>query len=246
MNDQTAIDYAEVQKHCLPGIYKFVVAIAHENENGNECMGSGVQVNVQGRHFIATAKHVIERKPRIIHSDFYLVNGRIGTDRPVNILKAGRHPTLDVGFLEIALPLSSELNQNQLCFNKPISGSVFVVGHPVSTAQLINDEYIINRCSFGTVISEATEEYWKLEYPREGVRPENGAWVKGSPMLDVPGFSGGGCFGITQTHSNFDVIDFKLLGIQSSWHKGERWVKVVPIKHWLGGVQQAIREAAKL
>ncbi len=244
MPDQYVAEYLELEARYLPDLYKFVVAIAHENETGEDCIGSGVLVNIRGRHFIATAKHVMERNPRVIHRDFYLLNNRCGTDNPIRILKSGKHPVLDVGFLEIAVPPSSEITQDQICFQTPLkAGCVHVIGHPVCTIQRIEKrhEFIINRCSFGSVVSEVAKDYWKLDYPVDGVRPDNGMWVNGHPMLDVLGFSGGGCFGISKTvRAELEVIEYKLLGIQYSWHKRERWVKVIPIEHWFEGVKQVL------
>jgi hypothetical protein len=243
MPDQYVLEYTEVEKRLLPDLYKFVVAIAHENEDGDECLGSGVLVNLEGRHFIATAKHVMERNPRVMHRDFIMVNDRLGTDNPIKILKSELHSLLDVGFLEIEVPPSSEITQDQICFQSPSAGCVWVIGHPACRFQRIQErrEFIITRCSFSTTIREVTNDYWKLHYSVDSVRPENGAWVKGPPMLDVPGFSGGGCFGITKTvREGLEVIEYKLLGIQCSWHKGERWVKVVPIRHWFDKVTQVL------
>ena len=36
------------------------------------------------------------------------------------------------------------------------------------------------------------------------------------------------------------AIGYKLVGIQSSWHPRERWVEVVPIRHWLDGVKSRL------
>jgi len=37
-----------------------------------------------------------------------------------------------------------------------------------------------------------------------------------------------------------EIIEYKLLGIQYEWHGGERWVKAVPIKHWVDFVKKAL------
>ena len=249
MADQTALDYAEVEKRYLPDLYQFIVPIAHERDDGSECIGSGILVNLSGRHFIATAKHCIQHDPRVIHSRFFMVENQAGTqarfetDRPIRILKRGWHPTLDVGFLEVAEALACEMTEDQLCFAKLTAGSVFVVGHPVCRIERLRErrELILNRCSFGTMVLEATEDCWKLEYPIAGLRAENGEWLPGEPFPEPYGFSGGGCFGISKTlRGELAVIEYKLLGIQSSWHEWERRVNVIPINQWFDGVKQAL------
>jgi hypothetical protein len=57
MTDQAALDYCDVERQYLPDLYQCTVAIAHEGRDGEESIGSGVLVNLNGRHFIATAKH---------------------------------------------------------------------------------------------------------------------------------------------------------------------------------------------
>jgi hypothetical protein len=150
---------------------------------------------------------------------------------------------LDVGFLEIAEAPAREIIQGQLCFAKLIAGSVFVIGHPVSRIERVKErrEFILNRCSFGTRVLESTDDCLKLEYPIEGVRAENGEWLEGERFPEPYGFSGGGCFGVSKSLlAELELIEYKLLGIQSSWNECERWVKVIPIKLWLDAVKQAL------
>ena len=249
MADQNALDYAEVVRCYLPHLYQYIVPIAHEDDDGEESIGSGVLVNINGRHFIATAKHCIEHDPRVIHDRFIMVENQSGTkarfvtDKPIRIIQKGWHPSLDVGFLEIAETPALEVTEDQLCFEKLTAGSVFVAGHPVSRIERIKErrEMILNRCSFGTSVLEITDDYWKLDYPVKGLRAENGEWQQGEQFPTAKGFSGGGCFGISKTlRTDLAVIEYRLLGIQSSWHPSERWAKVIPIKQWFDGVKQAL------
>ena len=78
MPDQLALEYADFAKNHLPELYQFIVAIAHEDDEGNESIGSGVLVNLNGRHFVATAKHCIEHDPRVIHRHFFMLENKIG------------------------------------------------------------------------------------------------------------------------------------------------------------------------
>ena len=49
MADPLALTFQEVWNSYIPDLYKFVVPIAHKDEHGKECLGSGVFVNLSGR-----------------------------------------------------------------------------------------------------------------------------------------------------------------------------------------------------
>jgi len=46
------------------------------------------------------------------------------------------------------------------------------------------------------------------------------------------GFSGGGCFIISERPGEVAALGHKLIGIQSSWYRESRLVEVIPIKPW--------------
>jgi hypothetical protein len=248
MVDPIALEYADFEKKHLPNLYKFVIAIAHEDEHGKESLGSGVLINLNDRHFIATARHCIERNPRLIHDSFVMLgdrdrkNLRFQTDRSIPILKKDWHPRLDVGFLEIARTPGAAMTRDQLCFGKPVSGLLHVIGHPTSKLEWSDDkgELILNRCSFGTKKREIDDDLLKLEYPREGLRLDNGQWLKGQEFPDPKGFSGGGCFGVTKSfRADLQIIEYSLLGIQYAWNTVDA-VKVVPIRRWFDLVERVL------
>jgi hypothetical protein len=250
MADPLALTFQEVWNSYIPDLYKFVVPIAHKDEHGKECLGSGVFVNLSGRHFIATAAHVIKDDPRILNDHFYLQNGCLDSDKPTRMLQKRAHPVLDIGFLEIADQPRAEMTQGQLHLEIPLPGStMFVIGHPVCRIErdAKRREFIVNRSAFGTNAIDLQNDYWKLAYPVEGVCVENGAWKYGEKFPETPhGFSGGGCFGISKTErAGLEVIEYKLLGIQYSWDDVGRWVKVVPIEHWLDGALKALQSPSQ-
>jgi hypothetical protein len=234
--------YIDFSTNHLPSLFKYVVPIGHEDEDdGEESIGSGVMVNVHGRHFIATARHCIKQKPRVMIGDWYLKGGKITASRPVKILRSEWHDSLDVGFLEVEEMNSpcTELQPHQLCCDRIVEGMIHVVGHP--TCMIKRDEarkeICLTRAAFGTHLEEETSEYLRFAYPREGVRfdASRDEWVTG-PFIATPhGFSGGGCFGVTQASSPSGLIVFgyKLLGIQYRWDGVARWVKAVPTRQWI-------------
>jgi len=56
--------YREFNEVYLPDLSHFVLPIVHEDELGSECVGSGVSINILGRHFVASARHCLEHNPR--------------------------------------------------------------------------------------------------------------------------------------------------------------------------------------
>jgi hypothetical protein len=228
--------YLDFSNSHLPDLFRYVTAIAHIDEDGNEAIGSGVFVQIHGRHFVATARHCIENNPRLLLGDFSATRKGIVPDRPVQIIQSGWHETLDIGFLETTDLNHSELSESHLCFEKIVAGPVHVVGHPEDRQEVDKRrrEISLFKCAFGTTLIEETDVSMKFAYPVEGVRVgDNKQWEK-VPFPKTPrGFSGGAVFGVSNTsRGNLQAIEYKLLGIQCSWSETARWVKAVPIKCW--------------
>lgn len=77
----------------------------HEDQNdGSECIGTGVMVGLGGHHLIATAAHCIRRNPRVMRENHFFMNkhGKLDTSPVVKIMKRWLHHDLDIGFLEVA------------------------------------------------------------------------------------------------------------------------------------------------
>jgi hypothetical protein len=239
MADQTAVDFAEFEKKHTEALKKHAIALADDDGQ----LGSGVLVNVNQRHFIATAAHCIVRTPKVIHLEFFTRKERnkvrIETERPIRILTSGFHSTLDIGYLEILEPPSVEITEAQLESPVIIGGTVHVIGFPDCMVERLESKKLIklHKVPFATQIREIADDFLKLDYPVIGKRAQKGEWVD-EPFPKTPhGFSGAGCFGVNQTINQrlrgLEIIEYKLLGIQCSWNEDERYVKVVPIHHWL-------------
>ena len=72
-----------------------------------------------------------------------------------------------------------------------------------------------------------------MEYPETGTREVGGQWVRGVPFPDPHGVSGGGCFAVSKsTRNGLELVEYQLVGIQYSWHGGERWLRAIPIREW--------------
>src|SRR5438270_3856158 len=110
--------YTNFATNHLPALLKYAVAIAHEDDDGTACIGSGVFVTARGRHFIATAEHCIRRNPQVMVGDFHLIDDRIVARNPLRILASRSHASLDIGLLEVESPNQPELQQTQLCCDR--------------------------------------------------------------------------------------------------------------------------------
>ena len=138
------------------------------------------------------------------------------------------------------------MNEGQL-YCGPIKGGIEgwllqIVGYPVCRLEVDEQrkEMTLVKSVFGSIVSEQTETSLKIDYPETGFREEEGRWIEESFIERPHGFSGGGCFGVSNEGGTVPVIGYKLVGIQSSWSRDGRWVNVVPIRHWLDGVKSQI------
>jgi hypothetical protein len=233
--------YEEFDQVHYPHLSRYVVSIAHEDEDpGTDKIGSGVSVAFGGRHFIATAGHCIKRNPRVMRgNDFFTTSDRIVTIPPVRIIGKWSHASLDIGMLEVAEVLDLEMIDTQLCFDRISEGYVLhIIGFPESrrTIDHRRREIDLVKTAFAATVLEQADDYLKLDYPTHGRRFDGEQWLT-EPFIATPrGFSGGGCFGVTNS-GDVQVVGYKLIGIQCSWSERQRYVKAVPIRHWLDGVK---------
>jgi hypothetical protein len=245
--------YDEITMIHYPNIFPFNILIAHENvDTGAECLGTGVIIVLGGHHLIATAAHCIKRNPRIMReSNFFMdKQSTMRSEPPVRILGQWLHPSLDIGLLEVGEALGPEMREDQLYTGNDAAalraGMLSVVGHPLCRTEVdeARKEITLVKSVFGSSIDDMTDDSLILGYPKTGFRMEGGKWIE-EPFIATPhGFSGGGCFGVNAS-GEVPTIFYKLVGIQSSWHAGERWVKVVPIRHWLDGAKSYLGQREK-
>lgn len=224
--------YITFSRNYLPDLFNYVVPVVDGNE-----IASGVMVNVRGRHFVATAQHCIRHNPRVMRSEVRLEQNRIVQTRALRVIGRGWHDSLDIGYLEVEDAIGPELGWDQLSGKCVVEGAVHIIGYPEVLTQLDMSRKNVSLCvaCFGTSVMEQTDEFLKLDYPKEGLKPNDAGELVKSEFPEHPrGFSGGGCFGVSSSTSDSGIekIEYHLLGVQYEWHKGERWVKVVPIKRW--------------
>jgi hypothetical protein len=229
-----------------PELYRRVVMIVHEHEDTGtpHQIGSGVLVNVEGRHFVATAAHCIRRNPCVIREGQWNPNTSAPLpQRSAVIIRAGTHKLLDIGFLEVATVLGPEIGEEQLYFNQGLAlqphWSLHVIGYPVKTIAKSEPLQMMTmrKKAFVSNMAEQADTYIKIYYPEVGYRLESGQWVE-TRFVETPhGFSGGGCFIISERPGEVAVLGHKLIGIQSCWYRESRLVEVIPIKPWYNMVK---------
>lgn len=230
-------------------VYGFSLALMDDREAE---LGSGTLVEVAGKWFVATAAHCIPASPtgrlRLHSNQRQHTKGNI-----LGFLKHGRHPTCDVGYLELdPSHARSYLTGKRPC---PIArlypagigavGSVVsLVGCPKSetswTQQSSHDPVLrIRNNAFATVpmtqaewpTDEDQQVHVLLPYPVEGIQAGTGqAVINPAPQ----GFSGGGVWDHGHPHPGVWQPELaRLIAIQSSWNEGSRYLRAVQIVHWL-------------
>lgn len=218
----------------LPHLLRFVVPILWNPMNA----GSGVLVDVQGRHFVASAAHCIQSNPLIqICPTPVSLHTPVET-RTLRPKRSGWHQNVDIGYVEIDDPGGQALGWDQLSYAPELlTGQVHVVGYPTANVKLdlTKREALFGITTFSTSIIEATPEHLKLRYPVQGSSYDaaSGTWVPCQFPTTPHGFSGGGVFVIAKARvGGLEVIQYNLIGIQTCWMKSERYVKAIPIGWW--------------
>lgn len=125
---------AEFNHLYLPHLRQYVTPVVSNPLK----LGSGVLVNVRGRHFVLTAAHCIESSTQVLRCQMPKPGSRVGETKPLRILHSRTHknPEIDIGYLEIQDPECPEIQLDQLCTDRIIEGLVHVVGYPVTEVQL--------------------------------------------------------------------------------------------------------------
>ena len=217
----------------LPHLLRYVVPILWNPMN----MGSGVLVDVEGRHFVVSAAHCIQSNPLIqicpvpanLHTPV-----EMRTLRPK--LSAWKNHQVDIGYVEIDDPGCQALGWDQLSYAPELlTGQVHVVGYPQANVQLdlTNREVTFALNMFSTGIIDATPDHLKLRYPVHGSNYDaaSGTWIPCQFPETPKGYSGGGVFVVTKARvGGLELVEYKLIAIQNCWQKSERYVQATPIQ----------------
>jgi hypothetical protein len=218
----------------LPHLLRYVAPIMWNPMN----LGSSVLVNVGGRHFAASAAHCIKQRPVVMIAPTPVSHNNPVEMKPLFAKYSTFHNKVDIGYVEIDDPGCEAVTLDQISYAPELlTGQVHVVGYPATEANKddIKREISLGINLFSTTIIEATPDYLKLHYPSKGTRYDaaSGTWSPSEFPRTPHGFSGGGVFVITKKLiGGLEVIEYKLVAIQSCWLESERYVKAIPAD-WL-------------
>ena len=238
-------------------LMKYVVTLV-DHKNGMS-PASGIMFKILDRIIIATAGHVIPNDPSgriwpVVRSVRHEKNGFPAYP------KFARHPDFDVGYLEVH-PEGAEryfghheyANLSQIScrgFGRE-DRSVIVVGSPGEHVQVTKHD-----SNTGTYNAKVMA-YWTVpllpnEWPAvpSADRPadtnidiflsyptDDTIAAKGFDPINLPhpgGMSGGGIWDQEfKEDAIWDPTAIKLIGIQSCWHRKDRYLRAIQIVHWL-------------
>jgi hypothetical protein len=230
-------------------------------------LSSGTLIEVNGRVFVATARHCIPFSPQ----------GRLWIlpDRPkksaegmLGFITSGKHPEYDVGFLELTPESFQDYLPNKSCHSLSSirllgcgreNRLCTLVGSPEQFVKYgkVNGEssFAARVMSFSTFVRQP--DNWPvpptndrpfdaavdvvLDYPEDGTqRLDTGEPIQ---LKSPDGFSGGGLWdqGFEQGEL-WSTDSVGLFAIQSTWHESERYVRAIQIVHWLNLLRSHISE----
>ncbi len=220
---------------------------------------SGILVRYGDKHLIVTADHCLAdrdslltkgtRGPFVLRTGNTVILDMAGNqDATILCFCQSQNPAVDVAWMEIRPDEYLRTNhffveQSRLGL-PPKPGYFVLTGYPSSGTRqeevfrsyraFMRMQGIRRDVHFLQVgaLREDVSHRW-FNYPEEGT-PVFGRDEPGYP--DPPGMSGGALWWVEQkptsdltSNSLFPEGDWRLVGIQSTWHPGERWVKVVKV-----------------
>ena len=224
----------EFNDHHLPHLLRYVVPIMWNPMN----LGSGVLVNIGGRYFAASAAHCIKERPVVMIAPTPVSLHNPVEMRPLSAKFSTFHNKVDIGYVEIDDPGCEALTLEHISYAPELlTGQVHVVGYPATETNKddAKREILLGVNLFSTTIIEATRDHLRMHYPKKGSRYDaaSGTWFPSDFPRTPHGFSGGGIFVVAKKLvGGLEVIQFKLIAIQSCWNESERYVGTAPTD-WL-------------
>jgi hypothetical protein len=227
-------------------IYSYTVPIIVDckDEIGIEA-GTGVVIEIGPRTFVASAGHVLEKRPHVLFGANPRLRMPCEQTTPLN-WKFRDSP--DIGFLEV--PNNSH---PKACFFESLTDSVppqntlmVIVGHPIDAPGSLADKaweggnyYELVRASHMGEIKQVQDNRYVFAYPKDLLNiDENTGLITNSKSYKTPkGFSGGGLW----AKRSLSVIEgviypgsrYRLFGLDYAWSRSEREAYCVPIRYWV-------------
>jgi hypothetical protein len=208
-------------------------------------VGTGIVVDIGHRRFIATAGHVINRRPYVVLGPDFVAET---PHDPTAYLAIKHREDLDIGYLEIpsdakqtSCPFESLINDPP-----PANTLLLLIGHPVHAPGSLQETALrggrvlgLIRTAHGCTIEEVHEDRYVFSFSKDIVdfNPHTGRLTEGTPYISPHGFSGGGIW----ARRNYETIPglmhpgnmFRLYAIDYSWIDLKRKLNCVPIRYWV-------------
>jgi len=223
-----------------PTVFNYTVPIKIDAGTDDDEIGTGVLFDIGGRLLVATAKHCIEKEPAVLEGEFSLP-----CKSRIKIPNKRRHRGFDIGFLELGkdsdIPVLNKghCSLEMICLEPiPDKAMLHIVGFPAAARDFDDNRLTAVRKGFGTRFLRSQEEHFLCEYPENGWKwnATTKGWSQAALDSTPSGYSGAGCWAFLKPRSG-DLFDpakhIRLHAIQCAWSPKERWVKCVPIIHWL-------------
>ena len=250
MDASTKIKIAQLS--CKPLWSKLVrVAVTLADIEKDYRSGSGTLVRIADHLFVATAAHVIPPRPNgrmlVIGSKW-----REPASGMLAILRHGKEPACDVGYLDLDVEIALEHIKCESCGLEDLRDlgqgrvlrSAILLGSPSCEATLERQslEFGVVGYSCSPMSAEEIEER----------APDNGWDSRVDVFLDYqftdcrrmdtmenvvaptpPGMSGGGLWDQGFDSGVWSSEKAKLFAIQNSWHRTKGYIRATQIRHWL-------------
>jgi hypothetical protein len=231
----------EAFRMTIPIVFSYTVPIKWDSSTADDNIGAGVLLALNGRTFVISAAHCLNKNPVVLEQDSFLPI----SDNKIPIIRKETHSDLDIGFLEVdnchrrpVLNRGTSLLEQFWLATPPDHEQLNTVGFPVSHRRSVMRDYYCDKRIVGTTVTKSEGDRYYLDYPEKGYswdQTKNDFEQVDFPKTPV-GFSGGGWWGFVLSKPDelfSPEKHIRLYAIQSAWLPKRRTAVCIPIRHFL-------------
>jgi len=248
--------FVEVNNSVRDHLQFIGVAIVGTRDGAPHDIGSGTCIAIDGRHFVATADHVIRDFP---DDELLLITELDGQTWTPGIRARGSEPRLDLAWIELVPGAEEHMSRNFIGLERvrphchDIGEDVAAVyGFPSRLVEHVpgSKRIDVQPLCFGTGTIDgstvsttyASDEDLYLGFPYDELSGSDGKPI--TDPIEAPGLSGGGIWALDINRKGIWTPESaRLIGIQHSWLRWQ-WVRGTQIQHWLALVARDLPELA--
>lgn len=227
-------------------VYSYTVPIVVdcEDERGI-AVGTGVVIEIGHRTFVASAAHVLEKRPHVL---FGREPRLLMPCEPTPFLRREFLDPPDIGFLEVP-----NNTHHTACFFESLTDSpppdntmMLIVGHPVHAPGSLADKaweggryYELVRASHIGAIKEVQDARYVFDFPEDllHVDGQTGLMSESKSYKTPEGYSGGGVWAKRALSVIPGLIypgsRLRLYALDYAWSPKKREAYCVPIRYWV-------------